>query len=160
MFYPGFADPVHLLAKGTSIPHPGLRSLNTMLSFMVLLHTLLTSELLTTVRACNLPTLYTSLCVNPVHFSSGQDFTTLITGEFLAPVNPHMDHEPVMCFESHLTYGTNLGLPGHRRDLIGDLCNLPGLGTFWEIFPMNKARYLLLNPFQSPFFTTTSSCAG
>ena len=123
-----------------------------MLSLMVLFHTLLTRKLLTTVRASNLLTLHTSLCVDPVHLPSGQDLATLITGELLTPLYPHMDHQPVMRFKGLLTYGTNLGLPGHRGNLIGDFSNLPGLGTLWEIFPMNKGRYLLFYPFQSPLF--------
>ena len=67
-----------------------------MLSFMVLHHTLLARKLLTTVRANNLLTLHTSLCVDPEHFSSGQDLTTLVTGEILTPVYSHMNHKPMM----------------------------------------------------------------
>ena len=88
MLHPGFMDPVHLMAKGTRIPSPGLRSFKTMLSLMVLPHTLPTGILLTTVRACNLPTLHTSLCVYPEHFPSGQNLPTLVTGEFLTPWTP------------------------------------------------------------------------
>ena len=67
-----------------------------MLSFMVLLHTLLARKLLTTVRASNLLTMDTSLCMDPEHSSCGQDITTLVTGEFLTPVHSYMDHKPMM----------------------------------------------------------------
>ena len=59
------------------------------------------------------------------------------------------------------TSGTPDSLPisGDSRDLVRDLCDFPGLGTFRQVLPVKKSRHLLLDLFQGSLFTTTSSSA-
>ena len=72
MFFPGLLDPVSLTTERANEPSLYLGgSLSTMLGLMVLMHPLGAGILLTTVRACNLVTSHTSLCVLRPHLPGG-----------------------------------------------------------------------------------------
>ena len=72
MFHPGLLDPVSLTTERANKPSLYLgSSLSTMLGLMVLMHPLGAGILLTTVRACNLVTSHTSLCVLHPHPPGG-----------------------------------------------------------------------------------------
>ena len=72
VFHPALLDLITLTTERANEPSLNLGScLSTMLGPMVLMHPLGTGILLTTVRACNLVTLHTSLCVLYPHLPGG-----------------------------------------------------------------------------------------
>ena len=138
VFCPTLLDPICLTTVRAHETLIQLRCISTMLGLPVLLHPLRASILLTTVWTCHLLTPNTSQCVSFPHFLVSQDLTIFSIRVLFAPVHPHVHHQLVVCLKGLLTHRTVLGFPWDRRNLVRDLCNLPGLGVLWKVLPMKK----------------------
>ena len=141
MLHPGLLDLITFITEGTDVTPSGLAGcINTMLGLLVLMHSLIAREFLNTVRASNPYTLHTSLCVLCPGPLSGKHLPTLTTWEFLTPVYTHVYHQMVVGLEEGpLAHRTVLSFPGNRRNLVGDLSDLPGLGIPWQVLPSKKS---------------------
>ena len=149
VFYPGLFDLVPFTTERTYEPSLDLGSgVRTMLGQVVLTHPLSTCILLTTVRACNPVTCHTSLCVHCPHPFGGKHLPPLTTWEFLITVYPYVNHQVVVGFERLLAHWTVFPLSGYSRNLVGNLCDFPGLGSLGQVLPMKKSQYLQLDLFQ------------
>ena len=54
----------------------------------------------------------------------------------------------VVGLERLLAHQTVFPISGNSRDLVRDLCDFSGLGTFRQVLPVKKSQHLLLDPFQ------------
>ena len=140
VFHPGLLDLVALTTKETDVPSLDLGGcLNTVLGLLVLTHSLSTGILLTTVRAFNLVTCYTSLCVLSPSPFGGKHLATLTTWKLLTSMHPHVDHQGVVGIEGPLAHRAVLPFPGNSWNLVGDLSNFSGLGTLRQVLPLKKS---------------------